>query len=191
MLVLGETPQKHGLSKSLLERLYDLYCSQGHVAKSYCANLCTNFRCHRKILDLACQVAYEMPLYCAVPDVSAHPDATFPLQFMCTSLDPNIKAMESSINEDEVQVALKLASNFLMKWPANVWGMRDPSQICFLSPCRAQVLLACFIMEHACTLYICIFQITVARNAKDLSPQMKSVQKVPTYQIQGMCILCQ
>ena len=150
MLVLGEVPQEHGLSKSLLERLYDLYCSQDYmdVAKPYCANLRTNFRCHRKILDLACQVAYKKHLYCEVPDESVHPDAKFPLQFVCTSLDSNIEATESSVNKIEVEVALNKASSFLIKWPENVWGKRDPSEICFLSPCRAQVLWACFIKEH-------------------------------------------
>ena len=140
MLVLGDEPQKYGLSKSLLERMYDLYCSWGHVAKSYCANLCTNFRCHRNILDLACRVAYKMELHSKVSDQSAHPKTKFPLQFVCTSLESNIEATESSINKDEVQAALKEASNLLMKWPEDVWGKRDPSQICFLSPCRAQVL---------------------------------------------------
>ena len=150
MLVLGDEPQKYGLSKSLLERMYDLYCSQGHVAKSYCANLCTNFRCHRKILDLACQVAYKMPLHCEVSDKSTHPKAMFPLKFVCTSLDPNIKVTESSINEDEVYVALKVASDFFMKWPKDVWGNRNLSQICFLSPCRGQVLTDCTLYTCAC-----------------------------------------
>ena len=141
MLVLGEVPQKYGLSKSLLERLYDLYCSQEYmdVAKFYCANLRTNFRCHRKILGLACQVAYKEPLHCEVPDESVHPNAKFPLQFVCTSLDSNIEATESSINKIEVEVALSITSTFLTKWPENVWGKRNPSEMCFLSPCRAQV----------------------------------------------------
>ena len=138
MLVLGEEPQKYGLSKSLLERLYDFYRHED-VAKPYCANLHTNFRCHKKILDLACQVAYKMPLHCKVPDESVHPDAKFPLRFVCTSLDPIIEATESSINKTEVEVALREASSFFRKWPEDVWGKKDPSQICFLSPCRGQV----------------------------------------------------
>ena len=142
MLVLGEVPQEHGLSKSLLERLYDLYCSKEymHVAKFYYANLRTNFRCHRKILDLACQVAYKEPLHCKVPDESVHPDAKFPLQFVCTSLDFNVQSSKRGINENEVYVALNKASSFLTKWPESVWGKRNPSEMCFLSPCRAQVL---------------------------------------------------
>ena len=67
----------YGLSISLLERLYDLYYKLGDVAKPYCAHLCTNFRCHQQILNLAHQVAYKMPLECKVPDHSAHPDTEF------------------------------------------------------------------------------------------------------------------
>lgn len=145
MLVLGEEPQKHGLSISLLERLYDCYHALGDVAKPYCAHLHTNFRCHRKILDLARQVAYKMHLDCKVPDHSAHPRAEFPLRFVCTSLDADVGATHKSINEDEVQVALKEASRFFMEWPPHHWGKRDLSQICFLSPCRGQVCAsACY-----------------------------------------------
>ena len=142
MLVLGDEPQRYGLSKSLLERLYDLYHKLGDVAKPYCAHLSTNFRCHRNILNLARQVAYKMPLECKVPDHSAHPDAVFPLQFVCTSLDANLKAIDSSVNMDEVNGALKVAANFFMKWPAHEWGKRDLKQLCFLSPCRAQVCIS-------------------------------------------------
>ena len=138
MLVLGEEPRKHGLKISLLERLHDLYCALGDVAKPYFAHLCTNFRSHQQILNLACQVAYKMPLECKVPDHSAHPDAKFPLQFVCTNVDADVNAIESSINEIEVKAALKKAADIFMKWPMN-WGKRDLSQICFLSPCRGQV----------------------------------------------------
>ena len=138
MLVLGEKPQKYGLSTSLLERLYNLYCDLGDVAKPYLAHLCTNFRCHQQILNLARQIAYKMPLKCKVPDHSAHPDAEFPLRFVCTNLDANVKPTKSSISEVEVEVALKETANIFMKWPIN-WGKRDLSQMCFLSPCRGQV----------------------------------------------------
>lgn len=139
MLVLGEKPQKHGLSKSLLERLYDLYHELGEVAMPYIAHLSTNFRCHRAILNLAQQIAYKMPLKCEVKDHTAHPDASFPLRFVCTDLDANVNSTESSINKNEASVALEEASKFFMKWPATTWGKRDLRQICFLSPCRGQV----------------------------------------------------
>ena len=139
MLVLGEEPQQYGLAVSVLERLYDLYQKVGGAAKPYCAHLSTNFRCHLKILNLARQIAYKMPLQCKVPDHSAHPKAKFPLQFMCSSLDVAVQATDSSVNRAEAKVVLEEASRFFMDWPAHNWGKRDLSQICFLSPCRGQV----------------------------------------------------
>ena len=139
MLVLGEEPQRYGLSISLLERLYDHYQELGDVAKPYCAHLTTNFRCHSAIIELARQVAYKTPLDCKVADHTAHPDAPFPLRFVCTSLDQNVKETKDSKCEVEVNAALKEASHFFMPWPVNNWGERDIRNMCFLSPCRGQV----------------------------------------------------
>ena len=122
MLVLGEKPQKHGLSKSLLERLYDLYHELGEIAMPYISHLSTNFRCHRAILSLAEQMTYKMQLQCEVEDRTTHPDASFPLQFVCTDLDANVNATESSINKYEARAALEEASKFFMKWPSDIWG---------------------------------------------------------------------
>ena len=148
MLVLGEEPQKYGLSVSLLERLYDLYQELGDVAKPYCAHLSTNFRCHSAILNLARQVAYKTQLRCNVPDHSVHPDAQFPLLFLCTSLDHNVKETRDSLSKIEVNAALEKASCFFMKWPDNTWGKRDLRQICFLSPCRGQVCVIIVVELH-------------------------------------------
>ena len=139
MLVLGEEPQKYGLSISLLERLYDHYHELGDVAKPYCAHLTTNFRCHSAILSLARQVAYKSPLTCRVRDHIAHPNVPFPLRFVCTSLDYDVKGIKDSICEIEVNAALKEASYFIMHWPVDNWGEADWRKMCFLSPCRGQV----------------------------------------------------
>lgn len=145
MLVLGEDAQKYGLSTSLLERLYSLY-HEPHlkdVAQPYCAHLITNFRCHRHILSLAQQIAYKRPL--EYKDIATHPDATFPLRFICSSINDAAKPSKGNTNRGEVEVALKEASRILMRWPVNGWGKRDPSQFCFLSPSRSQV--SCFPTE--------------------------------------------
>ena len=139
MLVLGEKPQQYGLAVSLLERLYDLYQRLGDVTKPYCAHLCTNFRCHRKILSLAQQVTYsKMPLKCG-SDSIAHPEAEFPLLFVCSSLDADVESTESNVNKEEAEIALKEASRFFVSWPKSLWGQSNMSQMCFLSPCRGQV----------------------------------------------------
>ena len=137
--MLGEEPQKYGLSVSLLERLYDLYQDLGDVAKPYCAHLSTNFRCHSAIVKLAQQVAYKSPLTCTVADHTAHPDARFPLRFVCTSLNNKITETKESICEIEVVAALEEATHFFLPWPVNNWGERNVKKMCFLSPCRGQV----------------------------------------------------
>ena len=139
MLVLGEDPQNYGLSVSLLERLYDLYQELGDVTKPYCAHLSTNYRCHSAILHLAQQVAYKFPLESGVDDHIAHPNTPFPLLFVCTSLDYEVKETKESICEIEVKAALKEASHYILQRPVDHWGERDIGKVCFLSPCRGQV----------------------------------------------------
>ena len=162
MLVLGEEPQRYGLSISLLERLYDHYQELEDVAKPYCAHLTTNFRCLPAIVNLARQVAYKTPLTCNVAEQSTHPDAPFPLRFVCTSLNHNVKETKDSLCKVEVAAALEEASRFFMKWPDDIWGRRDLKQVCFLSPCRGQVcvnvmeITSCFnvflfISGHPCS----------------------------------------
>ena len=153
MLVLGEDAQKFGLSISLLERLYSLYHEPEleNAAKLYCTHLVTNYRCHRHILSLAQQIAYKMPLECKVPDTAAHPDVTFPLRFICSSIDEDEEPTNSNTNRGEVEVALREASCIFMKWPVNGWGKRDLSQLCFLSPSRGQVSCLAYGKENVCT----------------------------------------
>ena len=167
MLVLGEDPQKFGLSTSLLERLYSLYHSPQlkDVAKSYCAHLVTNYRCHRQILSLAQQVAYRMELKCEVPDSTAHPRTNFPLQFICSSINAMVESTESNINESEVKIALKAASEYFLYWPDHRWGKKDISQFCFLSPSRGQVCITIILSTSIYTLNIHIALInTYIRN---------------------------
>ena len=137
-LVLGEKPQKYGLAVSLLERLYDLYQKQGPDAQPYYARLQTNFRSHRQIVNLAEQIAYKMPMDYR-SDTTVHPEAKFPLLFICSSLDRELKEVKSNINLKEAEIALRQASHFLKTWPVSKWGEKDASQMCFLSPHRGQV----------------------------------------------------
>ena len=182
MLVLGEEPQKYGLSISLLERLYDHYQELEDVAKPYCAHLTTNFRCLPAIVNLARQVAYKKPLTSDVSEHSAHPDAPFPLLFVCTSLDRSVKETKDSRCKVEVDAALQEASRFFMKWPASIWGKRDLREMCFLSPCSGQV---CADVKVNSNLYVIfIFQVTLARNSR-WPPQVEDVEKLTTYRIQG------
>ena len=139
MLVLGDEAQENGLAVSLLERLHTLYGKLGGVAGDHCATLVTNYRCHHGILKLAEKLFYDLELKCNVPGSAAHPAAPYPLQFYCSSIDDKVESVDSSVNEQEAEVVLKLVAEFAKKWPSASWGPVDLSQMCIMSPTRSQV----------------------------------------------------
>ena len=139
MLVLGDEAQENGLAVSLLERLHRLYGKLGKVARNHCATLVTNYRCHHGILKLAEKLFYDLELKCQVPDSTAHPAAPYPLLFYCSSIDNKVQSIDSTINEQEAEITLKLATEFAKRWPSASWGPVDLSQMCYISSTRSQV----------------------------------------------------
>ena len=133
--MLGEEAHANGLSKSLYERLLEHYTSLGNSAKGYHMMLVTNFRCHAGILRLVEQLFYGTQLRRGVPDGSAHPDALFPLKFICSSVDNTVRHIRSMTNEREAMIVLQEAKKFCMTWPEE----SDFSQICAISRTRSQV----------------------------------------------------
>ncbi len=143
MLVLGKEAQENGLAVSLLERLQNRYEQLGKAAQ-YCVTLVTNYRSHSGLLNLAAELFYETPLRCwdqQKADASAHPDAPFPLQFVCSSIDDTTRSISESTNEDEARIVLKQMRRCAANWPVEGWGQNDLSQLCFISPTRRQVSL--------------------------------------------------
>ena len=139
LLVLGERSREKGFSRSLLERLEILYTTSGKPALSYIVRLVTNYRCHHDILSLAEKLFYKIPLKSVVPANSTHPDAPFPLVFVCSDLQ-SPQPSESPINEMEARIVIEQLLIFAPGWPQDSWGAKfDPSQICVMSPSRTQV----------------------------------------------------
>ena len=101
--------------------------------------LVSNYRCHAGILRLVERLFYDTELICRVHHGSAHPDAPFPLKFICSSVDDAVCYVESSNNEREAMIVLKEAKKFCVAWPEHTWGKRDFSQICAISSTRSQV----------------------------------------------------
>ena len=141
MLVLGDEAQENGLAVSLLERLQKHYEMIGSASKPYCATLVTNYRCHEKIVQLSEKLFYETPLKCNVSSASTHPDAPFPLRFICSSVDDTLKYVEDAKNGKEANIALWEAARIAEKWPVDRWGPKDLAQTCFMSTARSQVSL--------------------------------------------------
>ena len=139
LLVLGEQPRGKGLSVSLLERLEKHYQQVGGAAMDYLVRLVTNYRCHGDILSLAEELFYKSSLKSEVPADSTHPEAPFPLIFVCSSISPP-QPGENPVNELEARVVIEQLSKYAPGWPQDRWGENfDPSQICIMSPSRSQV----------------------------------------------------
>ena len=134
-MVLGDEAQKNGLAVSLLERLHGLYEKLREAARNHCVTLVTNYRCHPGILELAEKLFYKLPLNCNISS-SSHPDAPYPLLFFCSSIDDKV---QTTMNRQEAEIALKLIAQFAKRWPSERWGRMDLSQMCFMSPTRSQV----------------------------------------------------
>ena len=71
--------------------------------------------------------------------MSAHPDAPFPLLFVCSSIDDTVRSIESNANESEARIVLEQVTKYADNWPVHGWGKKDLSQTCFISPSRSQV----------------------------------------------------
>jgi len=133
---LGEKAQKHGLAKSLLERLHDIYEEAKLPINTYSVTLLTNYRCHNGILMLPSSLFYQSTLQCRVPDNKSHPDATFPLVFVCSSIEEHERSVHG-INKEEIEVLLKEVLKYFKEWPRN-WDEED-NRVCITSPSANQV----------------------------------------------------
>lgn len=157
LLVLGEQSREKGFSRSLLERLEECYTRSGKSALSYTAKLVTNYRCHPDILSLAEKLFYSDSLKSVVPAKSTHPDAPFPLVFVCSDLKTP-KPSENPVNESEAAIIIEQLQRFAPGWPQDRWGAKlDPKQICLMSPSRTQVrpsIIICWWYVHDQPFYL-------------------------------------
>ena len=137
LLVLGEVAQRYGLATSLLERLHDLYMSLGEPAQKHVASLLTNHRSQSGILMLPSSLFYGSILQCRTRD-KPHPLAAYPLHFVCTSLK-QIKSNSQSVSLLEATTLLHNVKKFVDLWPERMWGEKDLTKVCIMSPSADQV----------------------------------------------------
>lgn len=84
---------------------------------------------------------YESSLQCRVPDNESHPDAPFPLKFVCSSLDQHFSSV-SGTNSIEARVLLAESQSLFQKWPRN-WD-EEGKKVCIISPSPNQVIFVMF-----------------------------------------------
>ena len=187
LLVLGEQARKEGFSVSLLERLEKDYHNCGGNAASYIARLQTNYRCHPDILNLAEKLFYKSPLKSVVPPNSTHPEAPFPLVFVCLDVSQP-KPCDNPINEIEAKVIIEQLKKYVPGWPQDSWGTKpDSRQICLMSPSRMQVSFDFCCQKNKIFSFIQLNKIRESLLKKEMNvPEMlKNVVLCPSYDMQG------
>ena len=129
------------MKESLLERLQHLYTKSPHVSSFNCADLVTNYRCHKEIVAFSSSLFYEASLVSHVPDSVAHPSAPYPLVFVCSSVDECTQFIGDDTNEIEAKAVIEQVARFVRSWPTDIpeWGQRDLNKICIVTSTRSQV----------------------------------------------------
>ena len=142
--MLGEEARVNGLKVSLLERLHSLYSSEelSEVADSHCVTLLTNFRSHHALLSLPSYLFYGSALV-TVAEATAqlHPEAHYPLHFVCSSLNEETVEVTDSYNSTEATKVLKEVKRYVGKWPEDIWGQKDLRHICIMATTANQVII--------------------------------------------------
>ena len=140
-LVQGDKASRNGLAVSLLVRLYSAYTGDElrEAAETYKVVLESNYRCHTTILRATRSLHYEIPVkwakWSAEPPM--HPEARYPLQFICSDVNDDIYL--SHTNKQEADVVLEAVHTKTTTWPTSLWGKKDLSQFCVISTSRSQV----------------------------------------------------
>ena len=137
VLVFGKEARENGLAISLLERLHSQYTELGKCSEKHVACLLTNYRNQSGILMLPSSLFYSSTLQCCVEN-KPHPLASYPLQFICTSLR-QIKTNSECTNHLEAEILLNQVKMFINTWPERIWETKDLSKICIVSSSSDQV----------------------------------------------------
>ena len=124
---LSETARENGLGESLLERLFSHYkeTNDGCMTKTHTSSLLTNYRCHASILMLASSLFYECALL-SQNKREAHPNAPYPLVFLCTSVKKDEFSTCSPENEEEAKLLISKMIEFIQTWhlvPTEPFGL--------------------------------------------------------------------
>ncbi len=131
----GRVPRANNLNISLLQRLENLYISQGN--QKIIARLTQSDRCHPVILGFVSKLFYNSSLKCNKESVPAtHCKHTYPLVFICSGADETtvtgLQDMEADIIVDKVVE--------LTKRPPTSWNSSKPMKNYLItSPCANQV----------------------------------------------------
>ena len=86
-----------------------------------------------------------------VPDDITHPDAPYPLLFVCSSLDASAKSTQRDFDVAEAMLVLDQVKRFVNAWPSREWNKRKLETICVMTTSSNQVsIITCSILMYSC-----------------------------------------
>ena len=138
--MLGKIPQDDGLATSLLERLCQLYTSLGQ--SKYIASLCTNYRCHKNLLDLSSFLFYRQSKLIAAGNVPLVPGYSYALKFVSSDTVCGERPVDGT-SEVEAQILLAELCQVKEKSLSEQLFNED---ICIMAVNRRQVTFNIFIL---------------------------------------------
>ena len=104
--MLGENATNHGLSQSLVERLYHHYNND----PQWISHLLINYRSHESTMRLSSNLFYNSSVVSKSTAI-LHPSTCYPLHFVCTSLAYEKFDNVRDVDMSEVDLVLKEVRN--------------------------------------------------------------------------------
>ena len=134
LVVLGGEARDNGLAVSLFQRLSTLYHSRG-VAGTYEVTLVTShsspLQTHNGPSPTPIGCIGHAHGSCVLPSSPSH-FFTYPLVFVCSSVDQVISGEREGVLGEETSVVAEVAKRYLEQWPGD-WGELDHTKVCIAS----------------------------------------------------------
>ena len=136
-----------------MERLHTLYIEefQGE-ALHYHKALTTSHRCAIEIVKLCDKLFYRASLK---PSLLSHPDAPFPLHFVCSDIENKLHPQETGVSyHGEAAVVVEQVQKWTAQWPLNIWGKKDFEEVVIASQTYSQVCWLYYIVEYRIEVFL-------------------------------------
>ena len=98
-------------------------------------SLNTNYRCHEDVMRIPNDLFYDSKIKSCSQNASLHPQATYPLLFVCSSLTSDVD------HHLEANLLLNQVRRFVIdSWPG-CWGDEDVKKVCLTTASQTQVFI--------------------------------------------------
>ena len=110
-----------------------MYQKCGGNALKHIVSLNTNYRCHEDVMRIPNDLFYNSKIKSCSQSASLHPQATYPLLFVCSGLTSDVD------HHLEANLLLEQIKRFVIEsWP-ECWGKQEVERTCLVTASQSQV----------------------------------------------------